>query len=303
MVQKKHVLAKLALLTATIIWGSSFFMMKDALDDLGTFYLLAMRFTGACALLALVFFRKLRKLDLPCIKAGFFMGTALIAAYGVQTLGLMDTTPGKNAFLTAGYCIMVPFMYWVIAGKKPDRFNLVAAVICILGIGLVSLDSNLSMGRGDFLTIICGFFYGLHIIISARFTQKHDVMLLTICQFFFAAVWSWVIGGIFETAPDFGTMQTGTIVVIAYLSVFATAGALGLQTYGLKYTEPSAGALILSLEAVFGVLFSVMVGAEAMTLRLFIGFSVIFVAIVISETKLDFILKKRTGSECCSGEC
>ena len=301
--RKTNTLAKLALLMATIIWGSSFFMMKDALDDLGTFYLLAMRFTGACILLAIVFFPKFKQLNIQCVKAGFCMGTALIAAYGVQTLGLMDTTPGKNAFLTAGYCIMVPFMYWIIAGKKPDRYNLLAAVICIVGIGMVSLDSNLTMGRGDFLTIVCGFFYGLHIIISARFTQKFDVMLLTICQFFFAALWSWVIGGIFETAPDFAAMQMSTIVVIAYLSVFATAGALGLQTFGLKYTEPSAGALILSLEAVFGVLFSVMVGAEAMTVRLFIGFSIIFVAIVISETKLDFLSKKRIESECCSGEC
>lgn len=80
--------------------------------------------------------------------------------------------------------------------------------------------------------------------------------------------------------------------------------------YGLKYTAPSAGALILSLEAVFGVLFSVLLGAEAVTLRLLLGFAVIFIAIVVSETKLEFLHKSKkqvcdetnTG-ECCSGEC
>ena len=73
--------------------------------------------------------------------------------------------------------------------------------------------------------------------------------------------------------------------------------------YGLKYTAPAAGALILSLESVFGVLFSVLVGAEAVTPRLLLGFVIIFAAIVVSETKLEFWQKKKGPSECCSGDC
>lgn len=110
--------------------------------------------------------------------------------------------------------------------------------------------------------------------------------------------------------PAAASIPVDTWLSLAYLCVFATAGALGLQMYGLKYTAPSAGALILSLEAVFGVLFSVLLGAEAVTLRLLLGFAVIFVAIVVSETKLEFLHKSKkqvcdetnTG-ECCSGEC
>lgn len=305
--QKTSVVAKLALLTATIIWGSSFIVMKDTLDDIGTFFLLAVRFTGSCILLAVVFWRKMRLLNMYYIKAGFVMGSLLLAAYGVQTLGLAETTPGKNAFLTAGYCVMVPFLYWLIAGRKPDRYNILAAVLCIVGIGLVSLDSRLSMGRGDLLTVACGLFYGLHIIVSARYTQGADVMLLTIGQFFFAALWSWVLSLCLETTPVLQSIPVDTWLRLAYLCVFATAGALGLQTFGLKYTAPAAGALILSLEAVFGVLFSVLLGAEAVTPRLLLGFAVIFAAIVVSETKLEFLQKKKAvekpQAECCSGDC
>lgn len=301
--QKTNTIAKLALLLATIIWGSSFIIMKDALDDMGTFFLLAVRFTGACILLAAVFWYKLRLLNFYYIKAGFVMGSMLLAAYAVQTFGLAETTPGKNAFLTAGYCVMVPFLYWLIAGKRPDRYNISAAVLCILGIGLVSLDSNLTMGRGDLLTVACGLFYALHIIVSTRYTQGSDVMLLTISQFFFAAFWSWVMSFFFETAPILSDVRLYTWFSLAYLCVFATAGALGLQMYGLKYTAPAAGALILSLEAVFGVLFSVLVGAEAVTPRLLLGFVIIFIAIVVSETKLEFLQKKKAPSECCSGDC
>ncbi len=308
--QKTSIIAKLALLLATIIWGSSFIVMKDALDNMGTFYLLAMRFTGACVLLAAVCWYKLKSFNFYYVKAGFVMGTMLLAAYAVQTFGLAETTPGKNAFLTAGYCVMVPFLYWMIAGKRPDRYNVSAAVLCVAGIGLVSLDGNLTMGRGDLLTVACGFFYALHIIVSARYTQGSDVMLLTISQFFFAGMWSWIMCFAFETMPVAAEVPVATWLSLAYLCVFATAGALGLQMFGLKYTAPAAGALILSLEAVFGVLFSVLLGAEAVTLRLLLGFAVIFLSIVISETKLEFLHKAKAKAadescigECCSGEC
>ncbi len=293
----QQLVAKLALLLATLIWGSSFIIMKDALDDITTYYLLAIRFTGAFVLLGIVFWKKWKHINKEVIIAGLIMGTALIAAYAFQTFGLMDTTPGKNAFLTAGYCILVPFLFWGVAGTRPDKFNVIAAVLCIVGIGLVALDDNLSVGRGDLLTLVCGVFYALHIVVSAKFTRTMDVMLLTIGQFFFAAMWSWVLAFLFEPPLIVSEMSTEIWLVLGYLCVFATAGALGLQTFGLKYTSPSAGALILSLESVFGVIFSIMVGAEEVTARLLIGFAVIFFAIVVSETKLEFLQNKKTAPE------
>ena len=290
-----QLVAKLSLLLATLIWGSSFIIMKDALDDITTYYLLAIRFTGAFMLLGIVFWKKWAHINKDVIIAGFIMGTVLIAAYAFQTYGLMDTTPGKNAFLTAGYCILVPFLFWGIVGIRPNKFNVIAAILCIVGIGLVALDDKLSIGRGDLLTLVCCVFYALHIVVSAKFTRTMDVMLLTIGQFFFAALWSWVLAFLFEPPLAVSEMSTEIWMVLGYLCVFATAGALGLQTFGLKYTSPSSGALILSLESVFGVIFSIMVGAEEVTIRLLIGFAVIFFAIVVSETKLEFLQKKKTA--------
>lgn len=288
-----QLVAKLSLLLATLIWGSSFIIMKDALDDITTFYLLAIRFTGAFALLGIVFWKKCKQIRKDVVFAGFVMGTALIAAYAFQTFGLIETTPGKNAFLTAGYCILVPFLFWAISGTRPDRFNVAAAILCIVGIGLVALDDQLTIGRGDLLTLVCCIFYALHIVVSAQFTRTMDVMLLTISQFFFAALWSWGMAFFFEPPLVVTEMSREIWLVLGYLCVFATAGALGLQTFGLKYTSPSAGALILSLESVFGVIFSIMVGAETVTARLLVGFVVIFIAIIVSETKLEFLQKKK----------
>ena len=111
---------------------------------------------------------RLKKIDRGYIKGGMLMGTCLALAYIVQTYGLVYTTPGKNAFLTATYCILVPFLYWAIAHKKPDRYNILAAVVCLIGMGFVCLNNDLSVNIGDMLTICCGLFYGLHIIVTAR---------------------------------------------------------------------------------------------------------------------------------------
>lgn len=291
MKEKQALWGKLALLLATLIWGSSFLVMKSALDNIGTCYLLAIRFTGAFILLGIIFHKRFRQLNKEYIIHGFWMGSWLISAYIIQTVGLVYTTPGKNAFLTATYCVLVPFFFWGLTKEKPDIFNLIAAALCIVGIGFVSLGKDFSMGFGDILSTVCGIFYAIHIVISAKYTMgKVDVILLTIVQFFFAALWSWCGGLLFEQFPS--NLEMSAWMSLAYLSVFATAVALCCQMVGIQKTTPAVASLILSLEAVFGVMFSVLAGAEGLTLQLVIGFILIFLAMMVSETKLEFIRKK-----------
>ncbi len=291
--QKYGVVAKLALFGATFIWGSSFLIVKNSMDVIQPHMLLAFRFTIGCLLLSILFHKKLKNINKEYLIRGGVLGTLLFVAYSLQTIGITDTTPGKNAFLTAIYCVLVPFFFWPIDKKKPDTFNLAAAFVGIIGIGLVSLNGDFSVRMGDTLTLISGIFYAAHMVAVAKFTGKRDPILLTILQFGFAAVYSWVIGLLFEDMPT--VWDTKSIAALLYLSVFATAVALLMQNVGQKYTHPAPAAIIMSLESVFGVLFSVIFYHEVVTLRLFMGFGLIFIAIIISETKLNFLMKpKRT---------
>ena len=110
----KRFLPQLALFTAAMIWGSSFFIVKNTVDVFSNNYLMAIRFTAGCLLLALLFPKKLRQLDRTCLLQGTVLGVLIFAAYCIQTIGLMETTPGKNAFFTAVYCVIVPFLYWAV---------------------------------------------------------------------------------------------------------------------------------------------------------------------------------------------
>lgn len=284
MTEKKNpTLGRAALLLTTIIWGTSFVIQKNTLDDISTLYLLAFRFTIATILLFLIGIKDIKKLDLSYLKGGALMGIALAAAYIVQTYGLVYTTPGKNAFLTASYCVMTPFFYWLYKKKRPKKHNIIAAILCVLGVGLISIDGGMSINIGDALTLACGIFYAVHILITDEQASGKNPALLTAIQFAVAAVITWVLALIVEPFPS--EIPNSAVFSIAYLGIMCTGICYLLQTFGQKNTPASQSAIILTLESVFGTVISVIFYNEPMSIRLIFGFAAMFAAILISEIK------------------
>ena len=281
---------RLALLTAAVIWGSSFIVMKDAVDGIPVFQLLAIRFTLAGLLLGLIFRKRLAASGPQLIPHGALCGVLLLCAYATQTFGLKTTTPGTNAFLTAVYCVLVPFMAWGLYRRPPTGCNWAAAVMCITGIGLISLSGDLTIGAGEWLTLLSGVFYGLHIMCLSHFGGRDDPIALTIVQFMFVAALSWLCTLLIESGAGFPAPAIWPQLL--YLTVFATAATLVLQSVGQSLTPPSQSAILLCLESVFAVVFSVLLGKERLTLQLGSGFLLIFLSVIVSETQLRFLRRK-----------
>lgn len=292
-----RILAKPMLFLAAFIWGSSFFIMKGAVDVIPTFFLLAFRFTGGAVLLGLFCWKKWRGMTRDYLWRGAIIGGFLFLAYSVQTFGLMGTTPSKNAFLTAVYCVIVPFLYWLATKQRPDKFNILAAVLCVAGVGFVSLTSDFSVTWGDALTLCCAVFYAAHIVAVAKVSPGKDIYLLTVFQFAFAALYAWICGFLFQELPPASVIQADLVIQMAYLIVMATTVALLFQNVGQVWSDPASAAVILSLESVFGVLCSVIFYGDPVTPRLVVGFALIFVAVVCSETKFSFLRKKNQSDK------
>ena len=286
-------LAKPMLFAAAFIWGSSFFIMKDALDALPVQYLLAIRFTTGAVLLGLLCWKKWKIFTPDYLWRGAVIGGFLYLAYSVQTYGLALTTPSKNAFLTAVYCVLVPFFYWAFAKVKPDRYNVIAAVLCVAGVGLVSLTGDLTVDPGDGLTLVSAVFYASHIVAVAKVSQGKDIYLLTVFQFAFSGLYAWIGGAVTETFPMQALPQPEVLLPLAYLAVMATTAALLFQNVGQVWSDPASASVILSLESVFGVLCSVLFAGDQVNGRMLLGFVLIFVAVVCSETKFSFLRGKR----------
>ena len=277
-------LAKPMLFAAAFIWGSSFFIMKDALDALPVQYLLAIRFTAGAVLLGLLCWKKWRIFTPDYLWRGAVIGGFLYLAYSVQTYGLALTTPSKNAFLTAVYCVLVPFLYWAFAGVRPDRYNVIAAVLCVAGVGLVSLTGDLTVNPGDGLTLVSAVFYASHIVAVAKVSAGKDIYLLTVFQFAFSGLYAWIGGAFTETFPAQALVRPEVVPPLIYLAVMATTAALLFQNVGQVWSDPASASVILSLESVFGVLCSVAFAGDQVSGKMLLGFALIFVAVVCSET-------------------
>ena len=277
----------MSLLLVAIIWGSGFIVTKNALDHITPYNMLFYRFFVSTVLLSMIFFKKIRKASTKDIKGGVVIGLFLFAGFATQTVGLQYTEAGKQAFITATNVVMVPFIYWGISKKKPDKFDLAAAFLCLVGIGILSLDSNLAMGYGDLLTLICAVFFALHISSTGYFAKESDPYVISIVQLGTAAVLSLIFALLFEGAPV--VIQGQTVIPILYLAVFSTMLAFLIQTIAQKYTNSTHAAIILSLEAVFGSTFAIIFLKEELSLRFFIGCMSILISVITSETKWEFL--------------
>lgn len=290
---KKVRYSKIAIFIATIIWGSSFMVSKYTLDVFPPTILIAIRFSVGFILLSLIFIRRLKNLNRKYLLHGAIIGVLIFASFFAQTNGLKYTTPGKNAFLTACYCVIVPFFYWIAQKKAPGKHSFIAAAICITGIGFVAIDDSFSIGLGDALSVVGGFLLAAQIVAVAVFCKDKDPILVTIVQFGTCAAISWGVS--LFTGATIAPVTQQSLLGVLYLAVVSTTFAMLIQNIGQKYVDASSASLIFSLEAVFGVLFSILFFGEQMTMRLVLGFVLIFVAILVSETKLR--PRRKTSSQ------
>lgn len=284
-------LAGFGLLSAAAIWGFAFVVVKNSLDVVPPTYMLAFRFTIAALLLAVICHRKLKGLQKSTLKEGAVLGFWLFFSYLVQTIGCQYTTAGKNAFLTSAYVIIVPFLGWLLFRRRPDACCMAAAVLAIIGMGMLSLQGDLSVNKGDVLTLICAVGFALHMIYIDKYTQRGDPVVLTALQLAFAALFSWLLAPFLDGAFPAGAFRTDVIGAMLYLGIFSTMIGFLLQNVCQKYTSPNTASLLLSTESVFGVLFSTLMLGERMTGRMLVGCALLFAAVLLAETKLSFLAK------------
>lgn len=295
---------KIALAGAAAIWGGSFVVIKGALDVVPPCWLMFVRFFFSALIVGALFWKRVRPhLDASTLRCGAVLGILSGTAFVVQNIGLTDTTPGRNAFLTATYCVMVPFVNWAVARRRPGATSIVAAALGILGVGLLSLGDDFSVGLswGDMLTLVSAVLYALHIVAVARFSASgHEVMTMTVTQLAMSAVVSLAAALVLEGVIDFGVFaDPGIWGALFYLVILSSAVCMVVQNLGQAHVPPAPASLLLSLESVFAVIASVLFYGEVVTPRLACGFASIFAAVVVSEAGVSALMwvRARLGGD------
>lgn len=287
----KRYIGEVGLIITAIIWGSGFVASAVALDYYTPYQILAGRFFIGVLLLSVVFHKKLVQIKKSVLIKGIILGGILYIAFVLQTVGLQFTTPSKNAFLTAINVVIVPFIGFVIYKRKLDVFELTGAVIAVAGIALLSLQFSGGVNIGDILTLLCAFGFAFHIFYTARFVEKEDAIVLTLVQMGTAASIG-VIVVVAKGEMSF-SLEASALMPLVYLGFFSTTIAYLLQTVAQKFVTETKAAIILSTEALWGTLFSILILSELLTIRMSIGAVLILFAIVIAETKPRFFSLQR----------
>lgn len=287
----KKIASRLSLLLLGVLWGSTFVVVSSTKDFFQPAFLIALRFSIGFIFLLLFFFRRCMLCNAQYVIAGSLVGLTTFFGYYTQAYAMtvLDGAPGRVAFLVATYCVTVPFMSWLINKKRPSIFNIVAAFMCIVGIGFISLPDLLAKNSSnvftDLFALLSSFIFVFHIVLVERIAIRLDTVLFTMSQFFVVAVCAFCFSFIFEN-NSMTVWSNTSVFTLLYLAIPCTAIALVLQTFGQKYTPASTASLFFALESVFGMGFSVLFGKEKITIPLVCGGFLIVASIIVSEIKL-----------------
>lgn len=293
----------LLLLITAFIWGSSFVAQKTGMDDIGPITFMCMRsLVGAVALLpvAAVYGKVSRKKGKQFIKGkeliigGCLCGVAYLLASLLQQFGLVTTTAGKSAFVTALYIVIAP-IFGIFLGQKvlPKAWKCIA--IAAVGMFLLCVSSTFSLSIGDLLTLICAIFFSIHIIVIDKYAPISNCVTLSCIQFLTSGVIAGILMFIFEKPS--ASALISAIIPILYVGILSNAVAYTLQMFGQKYLDVSSATLIMSLESVFAALSGWIILKETMTFVEITGCVLIAFSIVYAQIGQSPIEKSKISSD------
>jgi drug/metabolite transporter (DMT)-like permease len=280
--------AHLLLALITLVWGSTFVLIKEALHDSSPLMLNAVRMTLAAALLAAYYRKHLATLDRRALAAGSIVGVFLCLGYALQTAGLRLTTPSKSGFLTGVSTVLVPLLMVVLWRTRVHRWRAVGITLALAGLFLMTVPAGRQgvadfarVNLGDLLTIGCAFAFAFQIIFLGRATQRFPFEQMAVLQIAVAAVLL-IVGAPLLEHPVF---RPSPMVIAAVLvtGILGTAVAFTVQAWAQQFTPATHTALIFTLEPVFAWLTSFLVLQERLGLRAGAGALAILGGVLISE--------------------
>lgn len=283
----KQVRADLLLLTVTICWGVSYFMMDLCLLQMDPFTLNAWRFLLAFAAAAALSAKRLRRPTGATLRYAGILGGLLVAVYAFATFGVKQTTLSNAGFLCGISTILTPLIGCVVYRKLPSKKLAFCVLLCFAGTGLLTLADGLSLSSdyasGDLLCAGCGLTYSFHLLITERAVGREDVdaYQLGVFQLLVCGLCNLALAFLVErpTAPKDATTWAMTL----FLSVFCTGLAFIAQAVAQKHTSATHAGIIFSLEQVFSAAVAFFLANEVLQGRAYLGGVLMVASVLIME--------------------
>lgn len=283
--KNKQIQSNLLLLLTAAIWGLAFVAQRVGMDYIGPFTFNAVRFLlGSISLIPVIriFYSNEsdRKIDKRVIKYGIIAGSFLFAGSSLQQVGLIYTTAAKAGFITSLYIILVPII-GIFIGQKTSKNIWIGAVIAVIGLYLLSVKEDLTIGFGDLLQLIGAFFWAMHIILIGEFSNKVNPLRLSQIQFATCSLLSFIAALLFENIEVSSIFAA--YAPILYGGILSVGIAYTLQVVAQKNAKAGPAAIALSMEAVFAVIGGILLLNESLDTRGYVGCGLMLAGMLISQ--------------------
>jgi drug/metabolite transporter (DMT)-like permease len=276
-----RLLAEGGLALAGIIWGMNFVVNKFILGVMPPMYYLGTRFLLATLLLLPFALRRVRRLTRRQWMASAGAGVLLFLGFTLQTVGLKTTSPGISGILTSLYVVLVPLAVGLWTHRRPPVLVMVGILMAISGIGLLTVSGRLVFGWGELLTLAATVFWAFHILAVAFAAPRVDPLALTMVQLAVTGALSLAASLLFEhPAVFYGWPGTAATV---YTAAVGGVVCYLLMSWGQRYTSATVAGVLMSLESVFALLFSILLGYDPFTLRSLAGFALAFAGTALTQ--------------------
>jgi drug/metabolite transporter (DMT)-like permease len=287
---KAHIL----LILITLIWGSNFVVIKNALTDISPLFFNAVRMSLAAAVLAAIFYRELPRLTGGAVRSGCLVGMFLFIGNELQTSGLKYTTPSKSAFLTGVSVVLVPVLLAVFWKRGINRLTSIGVALAFAGLYLLTVPASAgaglnlrSMNHGDLLTLGAAVVFAFHIIFIEHATKNHSWQQITVVQVTVTALLMILTASSSHYFAEkiFVVWSPRVLWGIGITGFLSLALAFAIQAWAQQFTPATHTALIFTLEPVFAWLTSFIFLGERLGARSGVGAACILAGLLISEEK------------------
>jgi drug/metabolite transporter (DMT)-like permease len=282
---KKQLLADSALAAVTLVWGATFVMVKDVIEQVSPMLFLAVRFAWGALALALIalLMGRWRSLSWREIRWGALIGVALWAGYALQTIGLQWTTASNGGFITGLSVMFVPVFGLVVLKHWPHRWAVLGVVMATIGLALLSLrlEGGINLNLGDALVFGCAVAFAVQIVLIAHVASWADPLRLALVQIAVAGLLSAASAALFERPV--ASISLEIWAAAAFLGITATAAAIVIQVSVQRFTTAVHTALIFTLEPVFAAIFGVWLQGDRLGPIAISGAALILIGMLVAE--------------------
>lgn len=280
--------------SVSLAWGSSYLLMKVGLEGISPFNLIALRFGIAFATMCLIFFPKVRSVNIKDLSRGLLMGTLLFVLFTALVYGVSLTTASTAGFLASTTVVMVPILESVLKRRLPGRTVVFSILLAVAGLYLLTVKEGFSLDLGSVYCLVAAFFYAVYIIVFDRISKQGETFIISIVQLGVASLLGGAFMFLFETPQLPGTAVQWAAML--GLGIVCSAYGFVIQPLAQRYTSSERIGLIFSLEPVFSALLSYVFLHEVLSIRGYAGAALIFAGVVFSQL-VGLISGSRAGAD------